>query len=109
VAEDTVRNCKRGHPRIPENIYVRPSDGARQCRACRKIRKAKHDAIYRNTPKGRASRQKAQAQYEATTKGWATGRKFQLKGERERTQAELAALEREEAQLHARYRGNLGR
>jgi hypothetical protein len=108
VAEDiTASRCKRGHPRIPENIYVRPSDGARQCRSCRKARKAYHDAIYYNTPKGRNNRNAAQLRYEATTKGWATGRKYKLKGKRERIQTELAALERKEAELHARHSRNI--
>ena len=31
--------CKRGHPRTPENVYVYPS-GQRDCRPCQRIRRA---------------------------------------------------------------------
>lgn len=29
-------HCKRGHLYTPENIYLRPDDGSRQCRTCKK-------------------------------------------------------------------------
>jgi hypothetical protein len=97
VAEDTAApKCKRGHPFIPENIWVRPSDGARQCRTCRKARKARADAVYDATPKRKAARRRVQAQYGATTKGWLTSRRYKTKGLRETVQAELHALEKEE-------------
>ena len=35
-------HCKRGHPLSGENLYVKPSDGARQCRACDRISGAKY-------------------------------------------------------------------
>jgi hypothetical protein len=43
-------HCERGHPVTPENIYVRPSDGIRTCRICKKMtndarRKEKKDEI----------------------------------------------------------------
>jgi hypothetical protein len=31
--------CKRGHPLDEENTYVNPSNGMRQCRTCRKLRR----------------------------------------------------------------------
>jgi hypothetical protein len=99
VPENAVPKCKRGHPRIPENFYIRPTDGARQCRACRKIRKAHADAIYAKTARGRANRNRAQANYEATMKGWDVGRRYKLKGQREAVLAKLEALKREE--MHA--------
>jgi hypothetical protein len=98
VAEDTVPTCKRGHPRIPENIWVRPSDGARQCRSCRKKRKAISDARYARTSKRKAARIRNQARYAATTKGWITSRRHKTKGKREAIQAELAALQCEEVE-----------
>ena len=91
-----MRICKRGHPRIPENFYIRPTDGARQCRACRQVRKAQADATYATTPKGRANRNRAQAKYGATAKGWEVGRRYKLKGQREAIKAKLEALKREE-------------
>lgn len=30
--------CKRGHPFTPENTYVNPANGSRNCRACRPLR-----------------------------------------------------------------------
>lgn len=30
-------HCKRGHEYTPENVYINPSSGARQCVACLKI------------------------------------------------------------------------
>lgn len=32
----SVGTCRNGHPRTPENTYVRP-DGERECRICRKL------------------------------------------------------------------------
>ncbi len=32
--------CKRGHPWTPENTYLRPDNGLRQCRACIRLRSA---------------------------------------------------------------------
>ena len=32
--------CRHGHPLEGENLYVRPSDGARMCRACGRARRA---------------------------------------------------------------------
>lgn len=47
---DSVRNgrqfpaylthCKRDHPLTGDNLYVQPSTGKRQCRACARLRKA---------------------------------------------------------------------
>jgi hypothetical protein len=37
----TTTQCKRGHPWIPENIYVRPS-GKKQCKICMKIWREKN-------------------------------------------------------------------
>jgi hypothetical protein len=96
VAEDAVKKCKRGHSFIPENIWVRPSDGARQCRTCRKARKARADAVYDATPKRKAARRRIQAQYAATTKGWLTSRRYRTKGLRGAIQAELQSLKRQE-------------
>ena len=31
--------CKRGHPMSGSNLYIRPDNGERQCRACKKINK----------------------------------------------------------------------
>jgi hypothetical protein len=31
-------SCKRGHPWTPENTYIRPDTGKRQCRACIALR-----------------------------------------------------------------------
>lgn len=42
--------CKHGHAMTPENTWVKPSTGIRECRACRRAwRRA-----YRQTPKGKA-------------------------------------------------------
>jgi hypothetical protein len=32
-------HCKRGHEMTDENVYIYPKDGARSCRACRKLAK----------------------------------------------------------------------
>jgi hypothetical protein len=97
MIEDTaVKICKRGHPRIPENFYIRPTDGARQCRACRKLRKARSAAVYAKTAKGRANRNRAQADYAVTTKAGVVGRRYKLKGQRGAVLAKLEALKREE-------------
>lgn len=40
MREHMSDSCRRGHPWTPENTYVRPS-GARNCRTCREIRRAK--------------------------------------------------------------------
>lgn len=32
-------SCKRGHPWSPENTYIRPDTGTRQCRACGRERR----------------------------------------------------------------------
>lgn len=45
--------CSNGHLYTPQNTYIRP-DGARDCRVCRRLRKAKHrrrvqDAGFRRT------------------------------------------------------------
>lgn len=33
--------CKQGHPRSGENLYIRPGDGARCCRMCRRAQDKK--------------------------------------------------------------------
>jgi len=48
-------HCKRGHPMIGENLYVRPS-GGRVCKACRKLNE-----------QDRASTLSLEDQYEALT------------------------------------------
>ena len=35
-----VTHCLRGHEFTPENTYVRRDTGARQCRACRRLRRS---------------------------------------------------------------------
>lgn len=32
--------CLRGHPLVPENVYIRPDTGGRQCRTCNHLRSA---------------------------------------------------------------------
>ena len=44
------KTCSKGHELTPENTYIRPSDGVRQCRTCRanqdkENREAKKEAI----------------------------------------------------------------
>lgn len=34
-------SCKRGHPYVGDNFYLRPRDGARMCRLCRRITDAR--------------------------------------------------------------------
>ncbi len=38
--------CKRGHKWTPENTYIVPQTGARQCRTCRLKRGARNSAAY---------------------------------------------------------------
>lgn len=41
-------HCKNGHPLSGDNLYLRPDDGVRDCRACRKSRdKRTYDKNYR--------------------------------------------------------------
>ena len=49
--EDIVGTCKRGHPKIPENIYsfVGPSGNIwNECRVCKKRIKRKKEKAFRN-------------------------------------------------------------
>lgn len=41
VAREDV--CQRGHELTPDNIYIKPNDGRRQCRACIRIRSRRLD------------------------------------------------------------------
>lgn len=43
------RECSRGHQLSPENIYMRPSDGVRQCRICRRMQDEKDRVKRRDT------------------------------------------------------------
>jgi hypothetical protein len=97
VAEDTaVRTCKRGHPRIPENV-----DAFRHCIPC--LRVAQHR--YERSSKGQATKARYEKstrgiaryiRYNATAAGWGRHRRNELKGAKEAIQAKLEALEREE-------------
>jgi hypothetical protein len=71
VAEDTVRYCNRGHPRIPENLT-----SSRHCKACnaiydagRREQKRDYDAAYHNTIRGQLAHQLSQMRYETKRKG----------------------------------------
>ena len=50
-------NCKRGHPYSGDNLYVRPDNKRRHCRACWRA--------YRRTPAGLKTARKASARYHA--------------------------------------------
>jgi hypothetical protein len=98
VAEDTVPTCKRGHPRIPENV-----DAFRHCTPC--LRLAQHR--YERSPKGQATKARYEkstrgiaryVRYNATTSGWERHRRNELKGVRETLRGELESLKREEAE-----------
>lgn len=47
-------HCKHGHPVVDENIYVRPSDGARICITCRRA----NDVIQRHKHRDRINERK---------------------------------------------------
>jgi hypothetical protein len=99
VAEDTVKTCKRGHLRTPDNLY-----GGDSCKTCHRMTNRAARARYRASGKG----QLTDAKYNASTKGWASARRYHLKEARETITQKLADLRKEEAR-YARYRGNLGR
>jgi hypothetical protein len=40
--------CGNGHPRTPENIYIVPSTGYRQCRACNRERQRGYGRRYKD-------------------------------------------------------------
>lgn len=39
MAERRADTCRRGHPRTPENTYIRKDNGGRQCRECQRVRR----------------------------------------------------------------------
>jgi hypothetical protein len=108
VAEDiTASRCKRGHLRIPENLYAGGT-----CKPCKTAYYLEHReallaarAIYEATPQGQANRRRYQASpryraqhaaWNASTKGWEAQRRWRLKGQREIIQAKLESLKKEE-------------
>lgn len=42
MSESPVDSCRRGHEMTPENVYVVPSSGQRECRACKRDRARRH-------------------------------------------------------------------
>jgi hypothetical protein len=102
----------------PENLYVRPYNGERLCRACVLARSARYSsthkeerARYEQTPKMRATRRRydaspqrkeahriRQAAYNATFRGWEVKQRSRLKGQREAIQAKLESLKKEEGE-----------
>jgi hypothetical protein len=96
LAEDGVRLCKRGHPRIPENV-----DAFRHCIPCLRLAQYR----YERSPKGQATKARYEksargiaryVRYNATAAGWGRHRRNELKGAREAIQAKLESLKREE-------------
>lgn len=43
VARATLERCRNGHEYTPENIYIRPSDGRKRCRACARAAKRRNN------------------------------------------------------------------
>jgi hypothetical protein len=112
VAEDTdipkqvYPTCKRGHPRTPENTeYVSTRPDRPRCIPCRReadvrfYHSHREERLAKNAA-WRHANTKYLAAYDdarnSTTRRWIAAQERRLRGERERVQAKLESLKKEE-------------
>jgi hypothetical protein len=98
-AATTARNAADHRERYRTEPAERERQKARKTDpGYREKQSAYHRERYRTEPEYRKRGRVYRRKYEASAKGWATTRKYALRGERERIQQQLEDLRREEAE-----------
>ena len=68
-AQRLDRACRRGHPRTPENVYVKP-DGFRQCRPCSALLMRRWRQEHRALDRELRRRSRLWTHYRLTPEDW---------------------------------------